>query len=145
MTIQDQVVLSLTAWKENRGGLIPGMQSVMNVILNRVTKRATDAYTECLRPKQFTSMTVAGPEAILWPSDNDPQWQAALQMAQRASTGTLPDLTGGATLYYAPAAIQTTVTITLPNGFAIPFPEGWNKAAVKYTATIANQVFFTEQ
>jgi hypothetical protein len=66
-------------------------------------------------------------------------------MAQRASTGTLPDLTGGATLYYAPAAIQTTVTITLPNGFAIPFPEGWNKAAVKYTATIANQVFFTEQ
>jgi hypothetical protein len=142
MTIQDQVVLSLTAWKENRGGLIPGMQSVMNVILNRVAKRATDAYTECLRPKQFTSMTVAGPEAILWPADNDPQWQAALQMAQRASTGTLPDLTGGATLYYAPAAIQSRATIEI-NGVAIPFPEGWDAAKVKYTVTIANQVFFT--
>ena len=144
MTIQDEVILALTAWRENRGGGTAGMQSVMNVILNRAAKRATDAYTECIRPMQFSSMTAHGdPELTLWPADADPQWQTALQMAQRASTGSLPDLTGGATLYYAPKGIQSSVTFTLPDGSVIPFPSTWNENVCKYTATIADQVFFT--
>jgi hypothetical protein len=43
MTIADQFVLALTCWRENRGGGIPGMQSVANVIMNRAAKRTIGA------------------------------------------------------------------------------------------------------
>jgi len=151
VTIQDQVILALTAWRENRGGGTAGMQSVMNVVLNRAAKHGQSPYTVCTTHEQFTSinppstMTVAATETGLWPSDTDPQWQTALQMAQRADAGTLPDVTGGATLYYAPAAIPGPMDYTLPSGASISFPQGWNRAAVTYTATVANQVFFTER
>jgi spore germination cell wall hydrolase CwlJ-like protein len=145
MRIQDQVLLALTAWRENRGGGASGMQSVANVIMNRAAARKTDAYTECVRPLQFSSLTAKGdPELTLWPADADAQWAEALALAAEAAAGTLEDITGGATLYYAPASIQTTATIQLPNGSRIPFPEGWNASAVKYACTIQSQAFFTE-
>jgi hypothetical protein len=121
------------------------MQSVMNVILNRAKARGTDPYTECVRPLQFSSLTAKGdPELALWPTGADPQWRVALGMAEQATNGTLADLTGGATLYYAPASIQTTARFALPDGTEIPFPQGWNAEAVTYTATIGGQAFFRE-
>jgi hypothetical protein len=121
------------------------MQSILNVLQNRARKRGTSVYLECVRALQFSSMTAKGdPELTLWPADDDPQWQTALGLAAQASAGALPDLTGGATLYYAPKSIQSTAVITLPTGETVPFPQGWNWAAVIYTATIAEQVFFRE-
>lgn len=100
MTIQDQVIGALCAWRENRGGGTQGMQSVLNVLMNRAAKRGTDAWTECTRHMQFSSITAPGdPELALWPSDSDPQWGTALGLAEAAANGSLVDLTGGADLY----------------------------------------------
>lgn len=143
MRMQDQVLLALTAWRENRGGGVEGMQSVANVILNRAMHRGTDAYTECIRPLQFSSLTAKGdPELTLWPADNDQQWLAALGLAEQATVGSLDDITGGAVLYYAPRGIQSSKTIRLPDGSVLPFPEGWNENAVTFTCRIADQLFF---
>lgn len=102
MTIADQFMLALCAWRENRGGGQPGMQSVMNVILNRVNQRGTCAYIEIAKPWQFSSITAKGdPELGLYPSTADSQWQLAQDLASRAAAGQLGDITGGATFYYA--------------------------------------------
>jgi hypothetical protein len=141
--IQDEILLALTVWRENRGGGVTGMQSVANVILNRVARRNTDAYAECIRPLQFSSVTAKGdPELTVWPGDADPQWQAALVIAAQAASNVLPDITGGADLYYAPKSIRTSKTFTLPNGSSVPFPADWNANEVVYACTIQGQVFF---
>jgi len=147
MRIEDQFLLALTMWRENRGGGSSGMQSVANVILNRAAQKATDAYTECTRRLQFSSITAPkDPELSLWPNDGDPQWEMALAMAELAAQGGLQDLTGGATLYYAPRGIVTRKgqTFTLPNGTSIPFPDDWNESVVEFTVEIQNQVFFKQ-
>lgn len=143
MRMQDQFLLALTVWRENRSGGLPGMQSVANVIVNRAAKRSTSAYTECTRAWQFSSITAKGdPELTLWPSDGDPQWAQALDLAQQASTGALADITGGAIDYYAPAGQHWTKRFTLPSGATVPFPDHWNEDAVTYLCTIAGQLFF---
>lgn len=146
MTAQDTTLLAITCYRENRGGGITGMTSVANAIMNRVAKKGTDAYSECTEPLQFSSITAKGDAQLgLWPKDSDPEWQQALSIASQAAAGTLVDLTNGSTLYYAPAAIKTTESISLPYGKTIPFPEGWNPAVVTYQTTIEGQVFFTEK
>lgn len=144
MTIQDQVILALTIWRENRGGGFVGMQSVANVIVNRARKHNSSAYVECTRRLQFSSMTAPNdPELSLWPAAIDTQWQVALGIAATAAAGTLQDITGGADLYYAPAGIRGDVKITLPGEIGIqPFPAGWNPQAVEFTGAIAKQFFF---
>ena len=126
MNVSDQFMLALTAWRENRGGGRTGMQSVMNVILNRVQKRGTCAYMECTRPLQFSSMTAPhDPQLANWPMVLDPTWQTAQALAQTAIAGDLPDITDGATNYYA---------------LSIPEPS-WAAAMTK-TVEIEGQVFF---
>jgi len=127
VTAQDQVIGALTAWRENRGGGIPGMQSVLDVLLNRAAKRGTSVYAEAVRKWQFSSMTAAGdPNLILFPPDTDQQWQEALALALQAASGALEDITGGATSYYA---------LTMPTA---PY---WAASMTK-TCEIAGQVFF---
>ena len=78
MTSADTFLLALCAWRENRGGGNPGMQSVINVVCNRATARGTSPYQECVRPEQFSSLTKKNdPELILWPTVTDPQWGEA--------------------------------------------------------------------
>lgn len=129
MTIEDQVIGALCAWRENRGGGVPGMQSVFNVLMNRAAKRITSIYEEATRHLQFSSMTYLGPEAILFPSAIDPQWAEALTLAQQAASGQLDDITGGATSYYAPAG--------MPDGKAPSWAD-----TMTQTVTIAGQIFF---
>lgn len=145
MRTQDQVILALTIWRENRGGGLSGMQSVASAIMNRVARHKTDPYTECLRPLQFSSMTAKGdPELTLWPNDDDPQWDAALGIAAQAAVGALEDLTNGATVYYNPAGIVSSKTIRLPSGDVVAFPNGWNAARLRYQCTVAKHLFFVE-
>jgi N-acetylmuramoyl-L-alanine amidase len=130
MTPQDITLIALTAWRENRGGGQPGMQSVVNVIVNRATKSGDLPFAVCTRHAQFSSISMPGPESYLWPiQTNQADWQAwtiALSLAQEAADGTLPDITGGATSYYA--ASMTT-------------PPSW-AAQMTPTVTIEGQLFF---
>ena len=145
MRVQDQVVLALCIWRENRGHGREGMQSVANVILNRAAKDGSTAYAEVVKPLQFSSMTAKGdPELALWPADNDQSWDAALDIAELAAAGVLQDITNGALLYYAPHALDPTKTkpYTWLDGSTIPFPETWNANVVKPLCSIGGQVFF---
>ena len=143
MRIQDQVVLALTIWRENRGHGREGMQSCANVICNRAAKHGTSAYAECVKPLQFSSMTVKDdPELGLWPANDDAMWAIALDLAELAAAGVLEDITHGALLYYAPHAIRTTKTITWLDGKQVPFPATWNPAAVRPLCEIGAQLFF---
>jgi spore germination cell wall hydrolase CwlJ-like protein len=143
MRIQDQVMLALTVWRENRSHGIDGMQSVANVILNRAAKRSTNVWTECTRRLQFSSVTAPGdPELTLWPSDGDRQWVDALDLAAKAAAGALDDLTDGALLYYEPHSIKTSQTIEWLDGTRIPFPETWNESAVTPLCSIGGHCFF---
>jgi hypothetical protein len=128
---------------------MPGMQSVLNVIVNRAAKTGQSVSAVVLAPEQFSSMTTAGdPELGNGPNAlHLPDWIAYLQavtLASQAAAGALVDLTNGSTLYYDPKGIQTTATITLPTGATVPFPEGWNASVVRYQANIGDQLFFTE-
>ena len=133
MTAADQIISAVTIWRENRSGGAVGMQSILNVIMNRAAQRGTSAFVECLRPAQFSSMTEPGPEAVLWPSQADSEdwamWQEALALVTQEAAGTLEDITEGSTNYYAPAG--------MPGGKA-PY---W-AASMTYTVTIANQLFY---
>jgi hypothetical protein len=145
MRIQDQIILALCVWRENRGGGRAGMQSVANVIVNRAARRKSNAYTECVRRLQFSSLTAKGdPELIVWPADDDAQWMMALEIAGEAASGVLVDITGGADLYYAPRSIRSEKVIGLPDGSVIPFPDDWNEKVVTYTGTIETQAFFRQ-
>lgn len=149
MTIEDQVLLELTAWRENRHGGREGMQSVMNVIQNRARRSTESIFELCTDPEQFTSISGNGdPELTLWPNPKEcsaldlAAFEVAQELAAEAMCGTLADITGGADLYYAPASIRKGQTFTLPDGTAIPFPIRWNPHVVTYCCTVKDQVFF---
>lgn len=127
MTHQDIAIGALTAWRENRGGGTPGMQSVLNVLCNRATHRGTSVYAEAVRKWQFSSMTAPGdPNLILFPADADPQWSMALILAGQMADHGLQDITGGATSYYADSMAD---------------PPSW-AASMTSTVEIAGQRFF---
>lgn len=143
MTPEDIFMTRLTAWRENRGGGYEGMQTIVNVIVNRAAHRGTSPYAECIRPWQFSSITATGDSQLtLYPSIADAQWKLAESIVQDAADGKLPDITDGAVLYYNPAAIVTDQTITLPTGETIPWPKTWNRDAVTYIKEISNHRFF---
>ena len=149
----DQVIGALCAWRENRGGGLPGMQSVINVLMNRALKRGTSVYAEATRWEQFSSMNApANAQQSTWPtpvnSADWAAWQTALSLVSQAAADTLADITNGATLYYAANLPlnehRQGKTFTLPSGQVLPFPDGWNPTVVHYVVTIAGQVFFTQ-
>lgn len=144
----DVVFGALCACRENRGAGRAGMQSVLNVLANRAAKNHTSIWEETLKPLQFSSMTAPhDPQLNKYWLPNDPEWalySLALNLAIGAAEGSLNDLTNGSTLYYAPTAIQSAKTYTLPDGRVVPFPEGWNEAVVTFQVEIGNQLFFTE-
>jgi hypothetical protein len=145
-SIADIYVTALTAWRENRGGHNDGMQSVICAIANRVAKHHSSFYAQCIQPAQFSSMTVQGPEAILWPEIGDQWMAAALNMAAQAVDMELPDITQGATLYYAPKGIKgSNKTFTKPDGTVVTFPQHWDPAKVIFTVEIEDQLFFKEK
>ncbi len=130
MTVADQAIGALCAWRENRGGGAEGMQSVLNVLMNRAAKHGASVYKEALQPWQFSSMTaIADPQLAKGPNTIEPEDVAtfvlAFQLASEAALGTLADITGGATSYYA----QSMKT-----------PPAW-AATMTQTAVIAGQIF----
>ena len=72
-------------------------------------------------------MTAKGdPELTLWPEENDATFYVADNLAQEAVLGHLPDITGGATNYYA---------------LSMKTPPEWAAKMTK-TVTLGGQVYF---
>jgi hypothetical protein len=128
MTEIDIISVALCAWKENRSHGSDGLQSVINVVQNRVAARKdSSCYAEVYRPFQFSSMSYHNdPEYLLQPVPSDPMWALAISLAVKASTGSLADITQGSTFYYAAS---------------IPIVPDW-AAKMTATVTVGGQRFF---
>jgi len=99
-------VLARTAWGEARSEGAAGMQAVLNVIMNRARIGGwwgDDPVEVATKPWQFSAWNKNDPNRgrLLSVTTADPKFREALALAARAVAGTLPDITGGATHYYA--------------------------------------------
>lgn len=126
-----QLVMARTMYGEARGEGATGMQAVGNVILNRSLVGGwwgDDVISVALKPWQFSTWNANDPNrdkiASLQPGDND-LFDQAYEIAGALLRDELPDVTGGATHYYADY-------IDAPN---------WTAGAIQ-TATIGRHLFF---
>jgi spore germination cell wall hydrolase CwlJ-like protein len=125
-------IMARTMWGEARGEGKTGMQAVANVIMNRVKKGgwwgATPAEV-CKKKSQFSCWNKTDPNyyKLIAVNESDPDFRTALTLARSAYSGTLPDITGGATNYLALASLKS-----------IP---SWVKGMTK-TAQIGNHTFY---
>lgn len=116
---QDVDALARTIWGEARGEGWTGMQAVANVVMNRVgVSISSGGYwwgntvrDICQRRSgnvyQFDAWNTNGPNyaQMMAATISTPGFSDALELATRAVAGNLPDITRGATNYYAPAGV----------------------------------------
>lgn len=125
----DIVAAALCAYRECRGGGSDGMRAVLHVVDNRAKARKRTWAQIVYQPLQFSSMTYPhDPQLDLVPFPPDASWELAYELAVSVASGQDPDLTDGATFYYAK-------TIT---------PPVWAASMVQ-TADIGGQLFFKEK
>lgn len=117
---KDADTLARTAWGEARNQGAAGMQAVMNSVMNRraISARtiAPDWWGEtiteiCIKSVeksgrlyfQYAAWDPTGPNRahMMAVTPDDTMFAVALDLALRAVRGELPDITGGATHYYA--------------------------------------------
>lgn len=104
--LSDQTILAKTAWGECRGGGEDGMTSVLNVIVNRASKPSwwgKTAREVCLKPDQFDCWNEKDTnfEKLLNVGISDGAYFTALELANKALSGELADLTKGSCYYFA--------------------------------------------
>lgn len=102
--INDLEIIAKTIWGESRNQGLNGMTAVACVIQNRAHKGGWWGNTPravCLKPSQFSCWNSFDPNRakMLAVTQADPQYQIALSLANSVLTGTLADITGGATSY----------------------------------------------
>lgn len=73
-------LLALCVWREARGESLRGKQLVADVIRNRVNDhRWPHSYRDVvLQPKQFSAFNLGDPNAVKFPSAEDPAWLDSL-------------------------------------------------------------------
>ena len=102
---QDQTdYMARTMYGEARGEGAKGMQAVGNVIMNRVKAGGwygASVKDVCLKPKQFSCWNENDPNRKIILNATDAQLKQARTIAEQVISGELPDITGGATHYYA--------------------------------------------
>ena len=123
--LQNTQILSLQALEESRqkeviaaclvleagGEGKTGMQAVMNVITNRAKGGSKGFYLQVVKEKQFSCInsarwgeflnTQALNANIIGKAKKSPAWKVAVEIVDSAFSGSLSDVTGGATHYYS--------------------------------------------
>lgn len=95
-------IVKLCMWREARGGGIQGMQSVLNVIVNRSHNDGLLPWQVVMQPDQFSSMTYPGDiQADNYPGESDEAYMIATELVRQQDAGILQDITKGALYYYA--------------------------------------------
>lgn len=107
ITSHDLWVLAQTIWGEARGEGVEGMQAVCHVVCNRQrlhpTWRGRSIVAICQAPWQFSCWNLSDPNSPKLKKLNlsDAAFRLALQVAINGLADIEPDLTHGATHYYA--------------------------------------------
>ena len=126
---QDQVdYMARTIYGEARGEGKKGMQAVGNVIMNRVKKGGwygASIKDVVLKPYQFSCWNDGDVNKTIITNATPAMLKQATAIAEQVISGELPDITGGATHYYAK-------TISEPY---------WAKKMTQ-TAAIGNHIFY---
>lgn len=114
--IADAYIVIATLWGEARGEGEHGMQAVLNVIMNRSKGNFSNARAVSLKPNQFSLWNgVPDPEESaleLAEKQRDgkgkdhAQYIQAMKLVDKAMSGTLPDITGGALFYFNPHKVN---------------------------------------
>jgi len=99
-------VLARTIWGEARSEPSDGMIAVANVVINRVRCRRTSygltVEAVCQKPYQFSCWNANDPNLpkLTKVASSDPEFVTCLDIARRAVSGTLADLTSGSCHYH---------------------------------------------
>ena len=111
MTEDDNIpTLARTLWGEARGEGYFGQQAVANVVMNRVALAEEHPHfgigtiaSACRAPWQFSCWNQNDPNLpkLLAVDMTDPIFAQCMKIATLAAQHQLPDVTGGATFYYA--------------------------------------------
>jgi spore germination cell wall hydrolase CwlJ-like protein len=103
--VTDEELFALCLWREASGEGYTGMLAVAWVILNRTIRWKKTLHDVIMGPNQFTSMSVEKNPRN--PGPDDPQMAEARTIVAQVTTGTVQDITNGAS-YYANLAIATS-------------------------------------
>lgn len=101
-----------------------GMQAVLNVLQNRSKASGRPIWREAIKPWQFSCFNGRSIEDSIFLAKLSPSWIVAKVLVDNKNN--LPDVTGGATHYYAPKRCAKP---------------SW---AVHYIKTIGNHKFYRE-
>lgn len=131
MKMRDIDVLARTIWGEARGEGRQGMEAVAAVIMNRY--HATAWYSAptiagvAQKAYQFSAWNRDDPnyDKMINVNEDDPVFKLAKEIAQAAISGSLSDLTGGATHYHSKSIL----------------PPAWTRDGQE-TAQIGNHIFY---
>ena len=111
---------ALCAWREARGEGRDGIRAVLHVIQNRALKHNKSWAEIVYQPWQFSSMTASNdPQLAKVPVSPDAAFVDCYDVADSIFQGGDPDLTNGATHYFAdyipmpPWAQQMTATAVI--------------------------------
>lgn len=100
-----EILLAMCLWGEARGSGIVGMAAVACVILNRMRLKGKTLAEVILAPKQFSSFNADDPNSskLGYPLKHDTiqAWERCCTIARLALSGSLVDITKGASHYYA--------------------------------------------
>jgi len=112
MTDNQTDYLARTMWGEARGEGAHGMQAVGNVILNRVKAGSwygASIKDVVLKPYQFSAWNINDPNRAKMLNATDKDLAQARRIAEQLISGSLGDITGGATNYHATNVSPTWV------------------------------------
>lgn len=127
-TVDQADYMARTIYGEARGEGKKGMQAVANVIMNRVKKGGwygASIKDVVLKPYQFSCWNEGDPNRTIIINASAAQLKQAREIADKVIAGELPDITGGATHYYA-------------NTISAPY---WTKS-MKKVATVGSHYFY---
>jgi len=102
----DVSLLARVAWAEGRGEPEIGRIAIVNVVMNRVKKKGWmghDVRSVLTKPYQFSCLLLSDPNRpkLMAITEKDKIYAGCLAIAAEGLAGTLEDVTGGATSYYA--------------------------------------------
>lgn len=138
-------ILARTAWGENRGGSQDGLQSVVNVIMNRVDHPGwwgTSALSVCLAREQFSCWLPDDPNRaqLLAVTMSDPQFIMAMGLAKKAlSPSGLADITDGADSYYAASDPSPPRWVLGNSALGVPPPNSPKRSPVSVFTSRADR------